>query len=138
LKNMGNGCIWIIIWIILIYWASMEPISLLIVVGIFVIYLIVSNVKFNREYRTLMEQKEERERDNNKSDITLCKINTIKEEKTIITCLEELYCWINENTQCFVRESYEDSFIIETLNNTDLKIKINESHNLNVNIKITT
>ena len=117
----------------------MEPISLLIVVGIIVIYLIVSNVKFNREYRTLMEQKEERESqspmDNNKSDITLRKINTIKEEKTIITCLEELYCWINENTQCFVRESYEDSFIIEALNNTDLEIKINESHNLNVNIK---
>jgi hypothetical protein len=86
-----------------------------------------------------MKQKEECESmypmDNNKNDITLCKINTIEEEKTIITCLEELYSWIHANTQFLVRESDEDYFIIDLPNNTDLKIKINESHNINVNIK---
>jgi len=43
--------------------------------------------------------------DNNKNDIILCKINTIEEEKTIITCLEELYSWIHANTQFLVSET---------------------------------
>ena len=133
------GCFWIIIGGIAILWASTEPISFLIAVGIFIIYVIVSNVKFNREYRTLMKEKAERERmypmDINKNNITSSKINTIKEEKTNITCLEELYDWIHGNTQFLVRESDEDYFIIEAPNNTDLKIKINESDNINDNLK---
>jgi hypothetical protein len=136
---MGNGCIWLIVGIIMLFWASKEPISLCIVIGIFFTYLIVNTIKDNRFYRTLMKEKKERESrfpiDNKKNDVTLSQINTIKAEKTIITCLEELYCWINENTLVSVRETDEDYFIIEAMNATDLRININESHNINVNIK---
>jgi len=58
---MGDGCFWIIVGIIGIIWASIEPISLLVVIGIFIIYVIVVNVKSHREYRTLMKEKAERE-----------------------------------------------------------------------------
>ncbi|MCL2247515.1 MAG: hypothetical protein FWC10_10500 [Lentimicrobiaceae bacterium] len=136
---MGNGCIWFIIGIIILFWASKEPISLCIVIGIFFTYLIVNTIKDNKFYRTLMKEKKERESrypiDNKKNDFTLSQIHTIKAEKTIITCLEELYCWIHENTQLLVRESGEDYFIIQAPNKTDLKININESQNINVNIK---
>ena len=136
---MGNGCIWFIVVIIMLFWASKEPISLCIVIGLFFTYLIVNTIKDNRFYRTLMKEKKERESkysiDNKKNDITLPQINTIKAEKTIITCLEELYSWINENTLVSVRETDEEYFIIKAMNATDLRININESHNINVNIK---
>ena len=139
---MKNGCFFIIIGIIAFIWISLEPISGSICLGIFIIIVIAgvinSNNKFNKEYETLMKQKEERESkfpaenyDYNNLSIT----HETKKEITVISCLKNVYDWINENTQLFVRENGENYFIIEAPNNTDFEIKINEKSEINVNIK---